>query len=178
MIRRILLLIISWLATSSVARAHNLEMAYQLLPGWRVQVRGWYEGGDPASGARVRITQADGHIVSEGRMDKYGIFNFDITCTKTLNIVASVTGHRAEQTITGETLQRHLIACCCSCMAPQPMQLPALLELQVSKLDEARRSQPSSDLSAPFPWVGMSIGVGGLLLVAIVFTWLTKRKPA
>jgi hypothetical protein len=173
-----LLLILGWLAASSVACAHNLEMACQLLHGWRVEVRGWYEGGDPASGARVKITQSNGRVVREGHMDKYGIFTFDITGTNTLNIVISVTGHRAEQTIAAETLQRHLVACCCAGMAPQPMQMPALLELQVSKLDEARRSQRSSNPSSPFPWVGMSLGVGGLFLVAIVFLWLTKRKPA
>ena len=54
MIRRAAITIIAVLAVTSPALAHKLELAYQLLPGWRVLVHGWYEGGGPASGATCR----------------------------------------------------------------------------------------------------------------------------
>jgi hypothetical protein len=176
MIRHILLSFACWLGITASASAHKLEIAYQLLPGWRMQVRGWYEGGDPASGARVRVVQADGLVIGEGRLNKYGIFICDVTGATTLNIVVSIAGHRAEQTITADILQRHLVACCCACMTSEPMQTAALLELQAANVAEAARSQTGPDPPSQFPFVGMLIGVAALLMVAIAFMWMSKRQ--
>jgi hypothetical protein len=178
MIRRTILAVVSWLAITAAADAHKLELAYQLLPGWRVQVRGWYEGGDPASGARVRIVQEDGQTQSEGRLDKYGIYTFSFTATNAVKIIVSITGHRAEETIPAEALNRHLLACCAACLTPQLLQSAALLELHASGVGEIGRHEVTSDLPAQFPWIGLLIGVGTLLIVAVVFKRLSKRKPA
>jgi hypothetical protein len=178
MIRLMLLVALGCLTFSGAAEAHKLEVSYQLLPRLRVRVYGRYEGGAPASGARVRIVQTDGLTLCEGRLDKYGIFIFDITDAKDINIVVSVAGHRAEETIAAATLQRHILAYCSACVAPQPLHTAALLELEASAGNESTRAALASDVPSNVPWTGLLIGVGVLSVTAIVFKQLSKRKTA
>jgi hypothetical protein len=178
MIRRVLLALLGILTATGVARAHKLELAYQLQPGWRVQVRGWYEGGDPASGARVKVVQAEGQVLNEGHLDKYGIYTFSFSDANELKIIVSVAGHRAEETIPADKLNRHLVALGAACITLQPLQTAALLELQVSAVETTAHVELSADPPPSFPFAGVLIGVGALLTVAIAFKWLSMRKPA
>jgi hypothetical protein len=177
MIRRGSLALLCCLAVASAVHAHNLEVAYQFQPGWRVQVRGWYEGGDPASGARVRIEQTGGQVIREGRLDKHGICTLDITEAKEHKIVVSIAGHRAEVTIPAEVLHQQLTAGCVALLTTSPLQTAALLELQSPSAISAGHVEPFTDRPSSFPLTGVLIGVGALLIVAIALKLLAMRKP-
>jgi hypothetical protein len=178
MIRPAIPIVLGMLAMSGTAHAHKLELAYHFQPGWRVQVQSWYEGGDPASGACVKIVQVEGQVLSEGRLDKYGIYNFSFSEVKELKIIVSVTGHRAEETIPAEALNRHLVSLSAACMTSQPFQTAALLQVQASAVETTGHVDLSDNPPASFPFAGVLIGVGALLIVAIAFKWLSMRKPA
>jgi hypothetical protein len=180
MIRLSLFTMLGWLAMGSAARAHKLEVSYTLVPGrLLVLVHGYYEVGDPASGARVKIVQTDGRTIREGRLDKHGFFTFAITDAEELKIVVSLAGHRANKTIAAETLRRHILAYCSACLAALPMQTAALLDLRDSTTsNESARAAAGSDVPSNFPWTGLLIGVGVLSVTAIVFHLLSKRKAA
>jgi hypothetical protein len=179
MIRLSLFTMLGWLAIASAARAHKLEVSYTLVPGrLLVLVHGYYEVGDPASGARVKIVQTDGRTIREGRLDKHGFFTFGITDAEELKILVSLAGHRADKTIAAETLRRHILAYCSACLAVPPMQTAALLDLGDSTSNESTRAAAGSDVPSNFPWTGLLIGVGVLSVTAIVFHRLSKRKAA
>ena len=148
------------------------------MPGWQIQVQAWYEGGGPASGARLQVREADGRLVVEGRLDRNGLATFFHSEAKDLKIVVSVTGHRAEQTLSAEALRRRIVSTCAACVMPGPSPLLAasvLVPLPISSHEAAAGFVPAES-GSEFPLWGVVGGVGVLLAVAVTFTWRSVRK--
>ncbi len=166
--------------TSDPAYAHKLEAAYSFHPGWRIQVEGWYEGGDPAAGARIRVTRSGGRLVVEDRLNKDGIFVFVFPEVDALEITITQVGHRANVTIPAEKLREYVLGVCISCWTPgAPPILPAALLVPVPSEEGNQASYaPTADHRSGLPLGSILAGVGALLAVAIVFKWLSLRKTA
>jgi hypothetical protein len=178
MIQRAAVTILVLLVVASSARAHNLEVAIELLPRWQIQIRAWYEGDGPASGARFDIIEADGQLLGEGRLDRNGLARFFHYDTKDLRVVVSIAGHRAEQTLPGEALTRRIFCTCAACLAPEPSPFfnASMLVPAPIRSDEVAARIPLSEYGSNFPIWGLLGGVGFLLAVAAVFMWRTMRK--
>jgi hypothetical protein len=163
-------------AAASDARAHKLEVTCRLRLGWKVQVEGWYEDGQPAPGARVRVARSDGQLVTEGKLNRHGVFVFPFTNADTLKVSVSTAGHRAETTISGETLTRHIVCTSVACMTLSPLTAAAVLA-PMPPDDEATASAiPSTAHVSAFPIWQVLSGVGLLLGVAAFFNWKLKKR--
>jgi hypothetical protein len=181
MIRRVLIAVcLGLFLTSDPAYAHKLEAAYSFHPGWRIQVEGWYEGGDPAAGARIRVTRSGGRLVVEDRLNKDGIFVFVFPEVDTLEVSITQVGHRANVTIPAEKFKKNVLGICLSCWTPgSPPFLPAALLVPVpSEEGKIASYAPRADRRSGFPLGSTLAGAGALLAVAILFKWLSMRKSA
>lgn len=156
------------------AHAHKLEVACRLQLGWKVQVEGWYEDGEPAPGARVKVTRSDGSVLTEGKLDRQGVFVFVFTSSDTLQVSLTSAGHRAETTIPGETLACHIACTSAVSLMPSPLLSASIL---VPIPPEDGTSAPPSDRHvSAYPIWGVLGGVALLLGVAAFFNWKLKQK--
>lgn len=99
-------LLVSLLNTTP-ARAHRLLAECRVLPGQMIQVEAWFDaGGGPSAGARVQAYQGD-QLLTEGKLDKEGVFVFGYEQPDELRIVISAgAGHRQELSLTRAQLER------------------------------------------------------------------------
>jgi hypothetical protein len=156
------------------AHGHKLEVACHVQLGWKVRVEGWYEDGEPAPGARVKVMRSDGSVLTEGKLDRHGVFIFSFTSADTLRVSVSSAGHRAEVTIPGETLARHIACTSAVCLMPSPL-LSASILAPISA-DDATSAAPLNKHASAFPIWGVLGGVALLLGVAAFFNWRLKQK--
>jgi hypothetical protein len=181
MMRRAFLIALPGLVlATATAHAHKLEAAYSIRPGWRIQVEAWYQGGDPAAGARISATRSNGLAAVDDRLNQDGIFVFPFVEVETLEITITQVGHRASITIPAEKLRQNVFATCTACMAPGPAPLlPAALLVPVPQGEESGISYaPIADHRSGLPLVGVLAGAGVLIIVAIAFKWLSMRKAS
>jgi hypothetical protein len=176
MIRGAVIATVGLLVSASPALAHKLEMACRFLPGWRIQIEGWYEGGGPASGARVKVTQGGGQLVADGRIDKNGFCVFPFHEAMDMKIVVWSAGHRAEQTISAKSLTRHIACACAACLAPEPFLTVAVsVPMPMNSVAASESIAPAGSRSE-FPLWGVVGGVGILLAVALAFKRRSTRR--
>jgi nickel transport protein len=174
------------------AHAHRLNAECFVRSGWRIQVEAWFETGEPPRGARVRVYLADGELLTEGKLDKQGIFIFTFTQAEPLRVVVSAGGgHRKEVTIAADALAKYAIPTCVACLTPQPSPFligPLLLPVTLSsdriianegslkQLHLAEDHEPLADRSGSFPITGVVAGLVILLTVAGFFAWRSRTS--
>jgi len=163
-------------AMASPGEAHRLDVQCFVRPGWQVQVESWYETGEPPRGARVEVFRLDGQLLTEGKIDKNGMFAFSLKDVETLRVVVTSVGHRAEATVTEDALRQNVASACAACLSLDPLLASSFVAVVPS------RPQPTAVLSSPiehpstFPLWGAVSGVGILLGVAVAFKWLSMRR--
>jgi nickel transport protein len=152
--------LLATLALAPAARAHRLEGEYRVLPGRKVQVEAWFETGEAAKGAKVRIYRADGSpLFSEpGELDARGEYIFPYEKAENLKVVISAgEGHRKELTIPAAEL---------SGPGPTPASAPQGPE-ETSARERARE----------FPFKDLLLGITFLLaLGAFVLSLRNARR--
>lgn len=103
-----LVLVAALLATSLAARdahAHRLDAQLFVLPNRKIQVEGWFSGGDAAKGAKVQIFSAREELITEGQLDELGIFVFSYNDVAPCTVVISAgAGHRKSLSISALSL--------------------------------------------------------------------------
>jgi len=90
----------SALGTAGQAQAHRLIAEAFVLENQKIQIESWFSTGQAAGGAKVEVFQADGRLLTQGRLDEQGIFVFSYEVPQTLNVVISAgPEHRKELAI-------------------------------------------------------------------------------
>ncbi len=98
------LLLILLFSLSSSAHAHLLKV-FAWAEGDRLQGSSYFSGGAPASGASIRILDADGQLVAELTPDARGEFSYQVPARRNYRIIADTgDGHRAEWLISQKEL--------------------------------------------------------------------------
>jgi cobalt/nickel transport system permease protein len=134
------------------AYAHRLEAEAVVRPGWQIQVEGWYETGESAQDARVWVRGASDQILTEGRLNKQGVFLFSHREVEPLLIVVDAgSGHRAEVRIAAEELNRNALNTAMACLTPSPSPFSATALLVPV--------QPAGPSAAPLPIIARRTGV-------------------
>jgi hypothetical protein len=102
-----LLGIVFLLVMADQAAAHGFIAKYRVQPNQQVRVEGWFDSGDPASGAKVKVLRADKSVLAQGRMNDEGVFLFSFKEQEPLVIVVDAgQGHGEELTLSPETLAK------------------------------------------------------------------------
>jgi hypothetical protein len=178
------------LLAGGTARAHRLQADYFLRPGWLIQVESWFETRDSPPAARVQVFHADGQLLTEGRLNRNGIFVFPFGAVESLRVVVSAgDGHRAEVPVAASALARYAVCAAVAGLPAEPaslLRVPALLSLPGGGAAEAPAAvvkrtpppetaaggepfaaeRPLADRSVPLPLKDVLIGIGFLLAVA------------
>jgi len=98
------------LATLLAARdvqAHRLDAQVFLLPSRKVQVEGWFSGGDAAKGAKVQVFGAQEQLLTEGQLNEQGVFVFSYGEVAPHAVVISAgAGHRRVLAIAESALEQ------------------------------------------------------------------------
>jgi nickel transport protein len=167
------------LGLSSAAHAHRLEAEAVLRPGWQVQVEGWYETGESADGARVEVFRGD-DVVTQGRLNKQGVFTFTYRESQALRIVVNAGGgHRAETTIPAENLTKNAACTAVACLQPTAapfLAAPLLVPVQLADAP-APALPPVVERQTGMQGKNLLIGVGVLLGVAMLAVmWRRLRQ--
>lgn len=85
------------------ALAHALGISCQIVAE-RVEVEVYFDDNTPASEAAIRVLDANGQVVAEGRTDSQGRWSFSIAATGKYHVEANAgAGHRARKEIVIET---------------------------------------------------------------------------
>jgi nickel transport protein len=144
------------LAVAGHARAHRLEAECRVLPGQRVRVESWFDlTGDSPAGARVQVFRADGQLLTEGRLDREGLFVFSYPKAERLRVVVSAgAGHRKELEISETDLARPVATTEADRLAPSEPAAPPPASI------------PRADRSTQVTVKDVLVGVGFLLAVA------------
>jgi hypothetical protein len=138
----------AYLAVPSAVRAHALGVECRL-EGNRVAVEAFFDDDTPAPHALVRVLDAAGKEVVQGKTDAAGKWTFAAPQPGKYQVhVDAGAGHRVsrEVTIPGE----------------------ASGSRQISE-------GPSRQEFTEFPWLKVSLGLGTIALFAAAF-WLSQRK--
>jgi nickel transport protein len=146
---------------SATAQAHRLDAQAFVLPDRRVQIESWFSSGDPARGAKVQVSQADGTLLVEGTLDEKGIFIFKpLTSEKLKVIVDAGNGHRKELIIAADDLAR------------------ALSNVGENKEAESTSQDPVplADRSPAYPIKDVLIGITFLLALAAFVMSLRNQR--
>lgn len=101
-----LLALLVGLLASDRAYAHRLEAECWVLAGGQVKVESWFDlTGESPKGARVRVFRANGGLLTEGRLDRDGCFQFSYSQAEPLRVVVSAgAGHQKELEISADAL--------------------------------------------------------------------------
>jgi nickel transport protein len=89
------------------ALAHRLEAECHVLPDRKVQVEAWFDLGGVPKGAQVQVFRAGGQVLTEGQLDRQGLFVFSYAEAEPLKVVVNAgAGHRKEVEVSAEELQQ------------------------------------------------------------------------
>jgi hypothetical protein len=157
------------------ARAHNLLVKYHLLPGARVQIESYFDTGDAPLRATVKIHRVDNTVLSEGKLDRSGLYTFGVTEAEDLLVeVKDRTGHRAETRISAKELKQSIASDALALLTPHVTPLIPLTVLAarsaIGQPDEDAPNRPGDRGHGP-PWdklllgIGILLGLGALALV-------------
>jgi hypothetical protein len=151
----------------NVARAHDLEARYLVLPEGRVRIESFFETGDAPPRASVKVQRPDESVLCEGRLDKHGFYFFPWTQPEDLRVVVrDRTGHRAEVRIAAKELIRATACDALVLLAPPPTALSTLSLLAARSAlglpDEEAPLRPADRGHGP-AWGKLLLGVGILL---------------
>jgi hypothetical protein len=98
---------LSLLLTVSPASAHHLFVRYQVLPGQRVQILGYYGPDDFAEDAIVAVYRPDGRQLGErGVMNAKGVYVFSFREVEDLKVFVTHDGHKKELPIPAAELAK------------------------------------------------------------------------
>jgi nickel transport protein len=159
-----LLVLISW---AGAARAHRLEADFQVLPGQRVQIEGWFDlSGAAAKGAKVEVFRPNEQLLTSGRLNDDGILVFSFTQAETLRVVVSAgAGHRKELTISEADLARSATGSDAELLTSAPGD------------SASSESRPRADRSPRISLQDVLVGVGFVLaLAAFALSWRNARR--
>src|SRR4051812_17032478 len=141
-----------------------MRAGHRVLSGQRVRVEAWFDTDEPASGARVEVTRANGEVVTGGRMDARGVWVFPFEKAEVLSVlIRDGSGHRAELTIPERELLTSVVrgpagqALACLTAASSPLTpLPTLAVLHepaaLPPPPGSEKTEGGVDRSKPSPW--------------------------
>jgi hypothetical protein len=160
-----LLVLVAMLASPRQARAHRLDAKYDVLPGQKVQVEGWYDlTGDSAVGARVQVFRGADELVAEGKLNDQGLFVFEFARAEALRVVVDAgAGHRKELRLAAEALQQSPAADRKRPTLPRPTANGPPGD---NNLPPQVNALPRADRSSQVSFKDVLIGVGFLLALA------------
>ncbi len=129
----------------TVCLAHGVHMS--CLPGRAMVLQAYYDGGDPMSFVKIKLTGPDGKTYQAGNADAKGFFAFVPDRQGKWTLVANDgMGHRAELTV------------------------DAGPECQTAK-----QAAQSSDQGVP-TWAKAAWGLSAFMFIFGVFSWLAARR--
>ncbi len=94
--------VLSILFSATIARAHSVTLECEVQPPDRVVVTVYWGGTEPAVGAAIVVTDAEGHEVASGISDKNGSYTFTATAKIAYTLEATIAGHRARRQLSAE----------------------------------------------------------------------------
>jgi cobalt/nickel transport system permease protein len=105
----LLLAVAALLTTATPVWAHRLEAEYRVLPDRRIQIESWFETGDSPQNATVKVFNAEGALLLEGKLDGKGLFVFPLEKVQDLRVeVYAGAGHQAELKMSQKELESRL----------------------------------------------------------------------
>lgn len=163
----------------SAAFAHRLHADYRVRPGWRVAIESWFETGESASEASVKLLRADGSVLCTGTLDAKGVFVFSYSRAEPLRaVVSDGTGHRAEKMISEKDLAAGLCAeasAVGTCLQPAGPLTAAVLFREAEE-PPGKAAETFADRDSPWPTWKVVLGVGVLLALALIATALNRAR--
>jgi nickel transport protein len=149
-----LFVLLTALFSASRAQAHRLDAQAFLLPQRKIQVESWFSDGTIPKDARVQVYRTNGELLTEGHLDKQGVFVFAFEQAEPLKVVVLAgAGHRKEINLLPEDLARMV-----------GKNADGLEAAQAS--NEPTRPIPLADRGTPETTKDVVIGVGFLLALA------------
>ena len=88
--------------SATIARAHSVTLECAVQPPDRIVVTVYWGGTEPAVGAAIVVTDAEGHEVASGTSDKSGSYTFTATAKIAYAFEATIAGHRARRQLSAE----------------------------------------------------------------------------
>lgn len=103
--RHNVLIVVALLIAATPAFAHKLIVEHQIRLGQRVRIESWFETGDSAVGASVKVQGRAGVVIAEGVLDEKGVFFFPFKEAQDLRVIVNDgMGHRVELRIKAKEL--------------------------------------------------------------------------
>jgi hypothetical protein len=104
---RLFAALLAILVAARDAQAHRLDAQAFVLPNRKVQVEGWFTGGDAAKGAKVQVFGAQEQLLTEGQLNEQGVFVFAYgEVAPHAVIISAGAGHRRVLSIAEGALER------------------------------------------------------------------------
>jgi hypothetical protein len=155
-----------------------LIVEYQVRPGPRVRVESFFETGESAAGASVKVHRSDGSLHTQGVIDEKGLFFFPFKETEDLRVVVNDgMGHRVEVRIRAKELSDGLLRdgghrAVASLATP----VSAAVVSQADEETAMPKEEPSSGDRGGVPIAKVLIGVAVLLVIAAVAALRTGKS--
>jgi len=106
----LLLAVVTLLCVPNPACAHRLEAEYRVLPDRRIQIESWFETGDSPQNASVKVFNAVGVLLLQGKLDDKGLFVFPLEKVQDLRVeIYAGAGHQAELKMSRAELESKLM---------------------------------------------------------------------
>jgi nickel transport protein len=103
----LLLVALTLLFAVGTARAHRLDVAFQVLPDKQVRIESWFDLGGVPKGAKVQVFRPGEQLFAEGILDDRGHFVFHFSEAEELRVVVYAgAGHRKEFIIHRKDLEQ------------------------------------------------------------------------
>jgi len=94
--------VLAILFSATIARAHSVTLECEVQPPDRIVVTVYWGGTEPAVGAAIVVTDAEGHEVAGGTSDRNGGYTFTATAKIAYAFEATIAGHRARRQLSAE----------------------------------------------------------------------------
>jgi cobalt/nickel transport system permease protein len=144
----LLLALVAGLLLAAPGQAHRLKADHRILPDHKIAIESYFDlTGDPPQTGSVKVFDADGTLLHEGKLDEQGSYVFEYDRPQTFRVVvAAGAGHACE------------------------VLIPA------AELGEEARLEPPVE-RAPLPWRDLLTGVSVVLAAAaFLMSWRNSQR--